>query len=150
VWSGRGRRAATGDGTYVVRARIRTPGGRIDERRVALRRSGGRFKAARSFDRRASCGLLSSFKLERPVFGGRSNRALSIAFRLSSPARVRVEVLRNGRVVRRFAESGRRAGITHRLRLASERLRRGNYVVRLTATAPAGGRVVARLTSLRL
>jgi hypothetical protein len=63
---------------------------------------------------------------------------------------VRVEVLRNGRVVKRFAEQSRRPGITHRLRLASERLGRGDHVIRLTVTAPGGGRTVVRLTALRL
>ena len=144
TWSGRGLRAATGDGYYYVRVRIRAPGGRIDERRIALRRVGGRFRARGTLDRGVSCGLLSAFKLDRTVFGGRNRRSLSVSFRLSTRARVGVEVLRGGRVVRRFKARTRPAGSLQRLRVSSAALRRGDHVIRLTATTPSGGRVAAR------
>ncbi|MBA2347366.1 MAG: hypothetical protein H0V81_03655, partial [Solirubrobacterales bacterium] len=150
TWSGKGNRARTGEGYYFVRARVRTPSGRVDERRVAFRRLNGRFRARRAFDRTPSCRLVSSFKLERTVFGGRGNRALSIAFRLESTARVQVEVLRGSRVVKRYRTQTRRRGTTHRLRLASEGLRRGDYVVRLTVVTARGARNAARLTVRRL
>ena len=132
-WSGRRRagRPAPRDGVFFVRFRIRDERGRLDERRVALVRRGGRFRLRRDFYRRTSCATLTSYKLERPVFGGPRNRALGIAFRVARAGRVTVEVRRGGRVVRRFASRQRRAGVTHRLRLASERLRRGRYEVRL-------------------
>ena len=50
----------------------RCPAGVRDVRRVALVRRGGRFARRPAFYRRVSCGLLSSFKLERPAFGGRA------------------------------------------------------------------------------
>ena len=93
--------------------------------------------------------LLRTFKLERPVFGGRRNRALGITFRVDREARVFAEVLRGRRVVRRFVPTTRRAGVTHRLRLASEGIGRGDVRVRLTVTA-GRSRVVATLTSRRL
>ena len=118
---------------------MRLPGGLRDVRRVALVRRDGRFARRPAFYRRASCGLLSSFKLERPAFGGRRNRSLGIAFRLSRAARVTVVVRRGGTVVRRLGTAQRGAGLTHRLRLGSERLRRGDHVVSLTVR-PARGR----------
>ena len=114
-------------------ARFSIPGerGRFDRRRVALVRRGGRFSLRPEFYRRTSCATLTSFKLARPAFGGRSNRALAIAFRLARRGSVGVEVRRGGRVVRRFRTAQRRQRITHRLRLSARGLRRGTYEIRL-------------------
>ena len=147
TWAPRGSRV--GDGAYFARLSMRLPNGRRDVRRFALRRSGGRFRVRPPFYRAARCDLLTSFKLERTVFGGRGNRAVGIAFVVRRSARVTVEVLRAGRVVRRFATSGRRANVTHRLRLSSERLPRGDYQVRLQAVR-AGATVTEVLTARRL
>lgn len=125
----RGRRAR--DGFLYARLRIADERGRVDTRRVALRRRGGRFALRPSFYRATSCATLQSFKLERPVFGGRGARALGISFRLAREGRVAVEVRRGRRVVRRFPASVRRAGVIHRLRLSARGLRRGRYRVRL-------------------
>ena len=143
----RGRRGS--DGLYSARFVMALPGGLRDVRRIALVRRDGRFARRPAYYRRASCGLLSSFKLERPAFGGRRNRSLGIAFRLSRPARVTVVVRRAGRVVRRLGTARRGADVTHRLRLGSERLRRGDHVVAVTVRR--GGRTLrARLTARRL
>ena len=148
TWSGRGPRVR--DGVLFARLRVAVRGGRVSERRITLLRRDGRFSVAGSFDRPPSCGLLTTFKLERPVFGGRSNRDLSIAFRLARRARVSVTVLRGTRVVRRFRASDRGAGITHRLRLEAERLpRRGTYTVRIAITAGTE-RAAAKLTTRRI
>ncbi len=131
------RRAGTvrprgGDGFFFVRFRSQDARGRRDDRRIALRRSGGRFRVVKPFYRRTSCGALTAFKLERPVFGGRRNRALGVSFRVRTGGAVTVEVRRRGRVVRRLTRGAeRRPGVTHRLRLPAERLRRGRYEVRL-------------------
>ena len=141
-WSGR----QGADGVYVVRLAR----GALS-RRVALVRVRGRFRALPAFERAAApCLLLERAKLERPVFGGRTNRALNVSFRVASQARVGVEVLRGSRVVGRERATARRPGITHRLRLGAERLRRGTYRVRLTAVTPAGQRETAILTGRRL
>jgi hypothetical protein len=146
AWSGRGAR----DGDYVVRVSMRLTAGRTDVRRFALRRSGRRFTVRPAYYRRASCGTLASFKLERPVFGGTRNRALGIAFRIAAKARVTVTVTRAGRTVRRFAPTTRSARTTHRLRLASERLPRGTYRVRITVAPPGARAVAATLVARRL
>lgn len=132
-WSGarQAGRPRVRDGLLFARFGIRDERGRVDVRRVALVRSGGRFRLRPDFYRRTSCATLTSFKLARPAFGGRSGRALAIAFRLRQAGRVSIEVRRGGRVVRRFRTSRRRARTTHRLRLAAARLPRGTYEVRL-------------------
>jgi hypothetical protein len=66
------------------------------------------------------------------VFGGTTKRGLGVAFRLLHRARVTVKVLRGKRVVKTFAARTYTANATHRLRLASGRLARGDYRVRLT------------------
>ena len=144
-WSGR----RGSDGLYFARFSIRDERGRLDERRVALVRRNGRFAPRPSFYRRTSCATLTSFKLERPAFGGSRNRALGIAFRLAREGRVTVEVLRGRRVVRRFGTTTRRARVTHRLRLAPERLPRGTYTVRLRYVGEQGS-LTATLFAQRL
>jgi len=151
TWNGRANRngRTVTDGYFFARYSLRQPNGRLDVRRVALRRVNGRFSVRRSFYRRDSCSTLRSFKLERPVFGGRSNRALGVSFQLNAPARVTVEVLRGGRVIRRLARGERPARRTIRLRFDSEGRPRGDYGVRITVTR--GGRTVrSTLTSRRL
>ena len=151
TWSGRAQRGrpAPRDGLLFVRLRIRDARGRTDDRRFAVRRARGRFAVTRDFYRRTSCATLTSFKLERPAFGGTRNRALGISFRLARAGTVAVEVRRSGRVVRRFRATTRRAGVTHRLRLASERLPRGLYEVRLSYTGDQGS-LTASLYARRL
>jgi hypothetical protein len=104
---------------------------------VTLRRSRGRFVKRPDFYRRATCDRLPSFKVERPVFGGRTNRPLNISFRVAQTARVRIQVLRGNRVVARRGPSTRRAGVTHRLRVDPKRLRRGEYRIRITVEGGA-------------
>lgn len=150
-WSGRRQRGrpAVRNGVLFVRFRIRDARGRLDERRIALARSRGRFRLRPDFYRRTSCATLTSFKLERPVFGGRTSRALNIAFRLARAGTVGIEVRRGGRVVRRFRATSRQARRTHRLRLASARLPRGTYEIRLVYRGSQGS-LTARLFSQRL
>jgi hypothetical protein len=150
-WSGRrqrGRRAPR-DGVLFVRFSMRDERGRPDARRVALVRRAGRFRLRPEFYRRTSCATLTSFKLERPAFGGRRTRALGIAFRIAREGVVRVEVRRGGRVVRRFGARTRGARVTHRLRLPAERLRRGTYEIRLSYAGDQGS-LRASLFALRL
>ena len=93
-------------------------------RRLAVRRgAAAASRAGAAFERAGRCDVLRLFKLERPVFGGRGNRAVDIAFRLRSTTLVAAQVVRRGRVVRSYPARRRRAGTIHRLRLASERLR---------------------------
>jgi hypothetical protein len=152
TWDGKANRQgrSVGDGYYFVRFRTELPNKREDIRRMTLRRVHGRWQLRPSFYRRASCGTLSAFKLERPVFGGPANRALGISYRLSAAARVRVTVLQGRRVVGRFATRTRRASRTYRLRFAAEHRPRGDYRVVLTAVRPSGAKVASALTARRL
>jgi hypothetical protein len=146
-WNGRGKGVA--DGYYVVRFTVRAPNGRKETRRVALVRRNGRFRARPAFSGKDACGLLQSFKLERPVFGGKGRRNLGISFRVSQTARVAITVRRGSKTVKRFAARSRTGGKTYRLRLGAKGLRRGNY--RLTLTARRGTtRVTSNLTARRL
>ena len=62
------------------------------------------------------CGAISSFKLERPVFGGRTNRAVDVSYRLGPTGRARLELRRGKRVIRRLAPTrGRQGGRAHRV-----------------------------------
>ena len=127
------------DGFYVVRLSARLPTGAIETRRIALRRVGRRWRRAPSYERRVSCGLLRTFKLERPVFGGQTNRALNVAFRLEEEAAVSAIVRGpDGRVRGRFRERTVDAGVTHRLRMTvKDRMPRGRYTVQLTIRTSA-------------
>jgi metallophosphoesterase (TIGR03767 family) len=129
TWSGRGAR----DGVLSVRF---TRGREV--RRVTLVRRGGRFRVVTGHDRQRPCELLSQVKVERPVFGGRSNRATGIAVRTSAAATIAVEVRRGSRVVRRFRARPVPAGRLVRFRFDAEGRARGEYRVRVTATGPAG------------
>jgi len=149
VWNGRanrpGRRVT--DGVYFVRYRMAVGGGRADVRRVTLLREGGRFRVRPSFYRRDTCGLLRSFKLTRPVFGGRANTELHATYQLNEPGTVEVEVLRGTRRIRRVAAVERRAGQAYRVRLDAEGLPRGDYRVRVrvrSGTATQTGVLTAR------
>ena len=70
------------DGYYFVRYRLGD-----DTRRIALRRSNGRFTKVGDFYRRATCDLVPSYKLIRPVFGGTRTRALGISYVVAKRAR---------------------------------------------------------------
>jgi len=131
-WSGRRQRGRTAprDGVFFVRVSARA-GRTADTRRLALRRTNGRFAGERAFARTDGCGPIRAFKLERPAFGGRANRALSVSFRLAFEGRAVVELRRSGRTIRRLSNAVRRGGVLHRVRLPAERLRRGRYEVRL-------------------
>jgi hypothetical protein len=133
TWRGRGS-----DGYYFARF---TMAGR-DVRRVVLRKRDGRFTRVARHYRRGDCELLRSFKLQRPVFGGRQGTPLRVAYRLTRGARVKVELIRGKRVVTRV-EATRPGGRT--IRLAFRPPQRGVYRVRITADT-----VTSTLTARRL
>ena len=151
TWNGRAnvrRRRAT-DGYYFVRYSMRVKGSRRDLRRIVLRRRNGRYSVRPSYYRRETCGVLSSYKLERPVFGGPRNGALIISYRLARPATIRVLVTRGKKTLKVFATRTARAGRTYRLRFDSEKRARGDYKVRLQLRR-GSRRQTATLTSRRL
>ena len=103
-----------------------------------------------AYYRPASCGLLRSSKLERPVFGGRNGNALLVAFRVAREATVTVTVRdAKGKVVRRFPARTYGEGVTHRLRVRSSLVPRG--LVRVTIEAQRGQtRLATVMTAKRL
>ena len=133
TWSGRGP-----DGYYFARF---TMTGK-DVRRIVLRKRNGRFTRVARHYRRGDCELLRSFKLERPVFGGRQGTPLRIAYRLTRAASVTITVTRGKRVVARRTTTSA-AGRTYRLALKPSA--RGVYRVRI-----AVGDVRSTLTARRL
>jgi hypothetical protein len=145
TWSGRDKRGRrVQDGYYIVRFRSPTANGPTDVRRLALRRRGGRWRVVQPYHRRESCGLVRWFKLERPVFGGRTNHALHFSFYLGRSARVAATVTGpGGRVYKRFRTVTRAGRRLHRLRMGVKNsTRRGLYKV--TLRVRSGGTVVVR------
>jgi hypothetical protein len=133
TWRARG----VGAGYYTVRLRLRLPGGAVDERRAVLQRTPRRFERRPASVRRPDCRGLAAFRLGSPVFGGTTRRALAIAYRLTSAARVRVDLVRRGRIVRRLAAPRTiPGGRTQRLRVRPRGLRRASYAIRLTVRRP--------------
>jgi len=148
TWNGRGR--GVRNGYYVVRFRTGLADGSADLRRVAVRRRGGRFRVRPAFQRTDSCtNLIGSFRLNRPVFGGRQKRALFASFRLNQPADVKLTVTRNGKVVRTTTRKRYTAGNGRTIRVTPRTRRRGDY--RVTISAERGSRTAtSTLTTRRL
>jgi hypothetical protein len=152
AWNGHGRGGSTvPDGYYFARATMRLPHHHHDVRRVTLRATGGRFSRRKSFYRRESCGLLSSFKLSAPAFGGTRTRPLGISYRLAHTARATVTLLSGKRRLRRLGDSLRaRPHVTYRLRVPAAGLAAGrDYKVRISVRR-GRARVTTTLTSRRL
>jgi hypothetical protein len=151
TWNGKANRPGrkVTDGYYFVRYTVSRPGGGNDVRRVTLRRTKGKWTTRASFYRPDSCGVVRSFKLTRPVFGGPNNRAIEASYRLGAAGRVTLEVLRGGKVVRRIKAANRRANVTYRGPIAAKGLSRADHVFRLTVVS--GGKTTKlNLTARRL
>jgi acyl-homoserine-lactone acylase len=129
--SGRGLR---GDGIFLVRLRAAGVLGGTDVRRLAFRRTRGRFRALPPFERVAACGPVRRFALAGPIFGRSGLRG---AFRVAEGARYTLRLVRRpgGRVIRRGVAAADRT-VRFRLRTA----RRGRH--RLALVVRLGGRTV--------
>ncbi len=146
TWKARGVR----NGTYVVRFRTSLAGGGADLRRIAVQRRKGRFTVRPAFQRANSCtNLLSAFRLNRPVFGGRQKRALFASFRLNAAADVKLTVTRKGKVVRTTKRKRYPAGNGRTIRVTPKGRARGDYKVTISAER-TGRSATATLTSRRL
>ena len=145
----KGRRVT--DGFYFVRLRMNLGAAKADYRRVTLRRRNGRWYRRPPHYRKESCSLLTSYKLLRPVFGGRNGKAVAASFRVTRRARASLTIMRGKQVVRRGKMRIRRADITYRTRLFPRGLRRGDYRFVLRVRPVGGGRTIRSvLTSRRL
>ena len=87
-------------------------------------------------------GPLRSFRTACPSFGASK---LTVTFRLKKGARVRVDLLRGTKVVKRVLKlRTRKASRTYTLKLAPKGIKAGNYTLRLRATR------AGRTTTLKL
>ena len=97
-------------------------------------------------------GLLSSFKLNRPVFGGRKRNKLVVRYRLREPGRATVSLYRGKTRIRRLSAGNRRANRTYKINISPTKLRKGaTYTVRLFVRSADGKRTQSvRLSAKRL
>jgi hypothetical protein len=143
TWNG--RKKGLRDGTFVARLRINVPGRGVDTRRFSLQRKNGRFKVLPIFKTPVTCGLLTKAELSSNAFGGRSNRALGISFRLDEAAQVTAVIKRGDKTVKTFTARTFQGDKKQTLRFKAKR--RGAYTVALTAErgqAQATATLVAR------
>ena len=96
--------------------------------------------------------VLSSFRLNRPVFGGRKARKLVVSYRLREAGRVIVSLYRGKKRIQRLVSGNRRANRTYKINISPKKLRKGaTYTVRISARSADGKRTQsARLSAKRL
>ncbi len=100
----------------------------------------------------AALGLLSSFKLNRPVFGGKKNRKLVVRYRLREAGRAILSLYRGRKRISRLSAGNRRADHTYRINISPKKLRKGaTYTVRMFVRSADGKRTQSvRLSAKRL
>jgi hypothetical protein len=102
-------------------------------------------------DRPTVEGVINSFKLNRPVFGGRSRNRLVIRYRLNDNARTIVSLYRGKRRVRRLFAGNRESNRTYKLTVRPRGLKRGaTYTIRMYTRNGDGEVQRARLSAKRL
>lgn len=95
--------------------------------------------------------LVAQFSADRPVFGGRRARPLTVRYRLREAATVTVDLRRGGKRVERLVNAvARAAEQRYTLRISARGRRRGAYAVQLQARTPAGRTQSARIVAERL
>jgi PKD domain len=100
----------------------------------------------------AALGLLSSFKLNRPVFGGKKNSKLVVRYRLREAGRAILSLYRGKTRIKRLSSGKRVANHTYRINISPKKLRKGaTYTVRMFAQSSDGKRTQSvRLSAKRL
>jgi hypothetical protein len=149
AWNGRSKGRRLKDGYYYARFTMKLADGTKDVRRVALRRSHGRFVGAPDFAQKTGCGVFRNWALSSSVFGGSKSVPLHITYKLAHDVDgVTITVLRGKKVVKRFAGSGSSTK-SFTFSVPAKSVPRGTVVtVRAVITnGPGGG---ARLTAKRL
>jgi hypothetical protein len=80
--------------------------------------------------------LVQSFRLNRPVFGGRSRNRLVIRYRLREAGRVTLTLYRGKKRIRRLSRGNRVTGRTYTVRLRPRKLKRGaKYTIRMSVVS---------------
>jgi hypothetical protein len=96
--------------------------------------------------------LIKSFKLNRPVFGGRRNAKLVASYKLRERGKATMTLYRGKKRVKRLSTGSRKANKTYKVRIKPKKLKKGaTYTVRLSATSADGKRTQkVRLSAKRL
>lgn len=96
--------------------------------------------------------LVKSFKLNRPVFGGRKNAKLVASYKLREAGKATLTLYRGNKKVKRLSTGSRKANKTYKVRIKPKKLKKGaTYTVRLSATSADGKRTQkVRLSAKRL
>jgi hypothetical protein len=135
-------------GVYTVGVRVIDSGGAPAYSSIDVRVAGPDAGPGPAPKRR----LLSSFRLNRPVFGGRKGRKLVVRYRLREPGRAIVSLYRGTKRVKRLSTGNRRANRTYKITISPKKLRKGaTYTVRMSVRSTDGKRVQrVRLSAKRL
>jgi hypothetical protein len=96
--------------------------------------------------------LVKSFKLNRPVFGGRKNAKLVASYKLREAGKATLTLYRGSKKVKRVSTGSRKANKTYRVKIKPKKLKKGaTFTVRLSATSADGKRTQkVRLSAKRL
>jgi hypothetical protein len=96
--------------------------------------------------------LIKSFKLNRPVFGGRKQAKLVASYKLREKGKATLTLYRGKKRIRRLSTGSRKANKTYKVRIKPKKLKKGaTYTVRLSATSADGKRTQkVRLSAKRL
>ena len=139
-------------GTYNVGVRAVDNGGAAAYAARTVTVTGSPTTTAAAGQKPAIPRLLSSFRLNRPVFGGRKRNRLVVRYRLREPGRAIVSLYRGKRRIQRLSAGNRRANRTYRINISPNKLRKGaTYTVRLNVRSADGKRTQsARLSAKRL
>jgi hypothetical protein len=137
TWSGRSTRSGVRVHDGILFVRLKAPGRHgLDVRRFILRRSSARLHRRPASSRRPKCsGLIRYFALTRPVFGGRTGRALHVVIQPARRARVSYAVRQGGRVVRRYKARTVRGSAIAKRTIVARGLRRGDARIQVTVRA---------------
>jgi hypothetical protein len=119
------------DGYYFARFRVKAANGFPEYKRIALRRSHGRWARQKQFFGTETCGLLRQFKLSRMVFGGSNRVALSASYLLARRTKLTLTVYRGKKVVFRSTSKKAIAGKVVHKRVGKSSLPKGLYRVRI-------------------
>ena len=150
-WDGtdrKGRRLGTGN--YFVRFTMKTASGARDTRRATLKYT-GRFRNAPDFYQRVDCGAFKSLKLSSSAFGGTTNKALGLAYRLAIPVKdVTIQFKLGKKVIKKFTGKGD-PDRTFRFKIPATAAKRGKTVqVVITANRPGAASPRITLAANRL
>jgi hypothetical protein len=145
TWNGRdikGRRLGTGN--YFVRFIMKTASGARDTRRATLKYS-GRFRTAPDFYQRVDCGAFKSLKLSSSAFGGSTNAALGVSYKLAIQTKdVTIQFKLGNKVIKKFTGKGE-PNRTFRTKLPASKVKRGK-TVKVVITANRPGAASPRIT----